>query len=243
MKNNFSCIIVDDERDAVELLSDRIGHLYPNIVVATAKLNWGEALRALKENKYDLVFMDISLPGKNGIDLLKLVPQLESEIIFVTAHEEYALNAFSLAATGYILKPIDDEFFTAAVDKALERIENKRLATGPRPISTLSNKIGIPNKNGVDYVNVRDIIFLESTNKCTKVVTASAVYVSSQNLGKFKEVINDDSFFQVHRSYIVNLNFVLRYESTGVVILSNKMEIPVSRNVKNEFLKIFNNNC
>ncbi len=241
MSNNFSCIIIDDEQDAIELLTDRIGRLFNNINVAKSRHDWTGALQALKEDKYDIIFMDISMPGKSGIDLLKLLPNLEGEIIFVTAHEQYALDAFSVSATGYILKPIDDEALYTAMNKAIVRIENKRLATQPKNnATTVGNKIGIPNNHGIDYININDILYLESTNKCTRIVTSKGVYTSTSNIGRFREIITDDSFYQIHRSFIINLNCILRYESTGVVVMTDKMEIPVSRIVKNDFLKIFN---
>ena len=241
MPDNVTCIIVDDEQDAIELLTDRIGRLYRNIQITASYTYWEDALEALRKQNCDLLLMDISMPGKNAIDLLKLLPGLQCEIIFVTAHDNYALDAFAFSTSGYLLKPIDDAALSTAINKALERIKNKKLAqkhtTASQPIN---NKIGIPNNHGIDYISISDILYLESTNKCTKIVTAKAVYISSLNLGKIKEMINSVSFFQVHRTYVVNLNSILRYESSGVVIMSNKMEIPVSRNVKNEFLKIFN---
>lgn len=243
MLNNFTCIIVDDEQDAIELLTDRIGRLYKNITITGTYLNWEEALEALREQKSDLVLLDISMPGKNAIELLKLVPGLESEIIFVTAHEEYALDAFAFSASGYLLKPVDDADLFAALNKAIGRVQNKKLAkqsTNSSPHFT--DKIGISNNHGIDYITIKDILYLESTNKCTKIVTAKSEFVSSLNLGKFQHLVDSHSFFQVHRSYIINLNYILRYETSGLVIMNNKKEIPVSRNVKNDFLKMFDSN-
>lgn len=243
MPNNYTCIIVDDEQDAIELLAGRIGRLYKSIKVEATYSNWEEGLEALREKDCDLLFMDISMPGKNGIELLKLLPELQCEIIFVTAFEQYALDAFSFSASGYVLKPLDDTALSAAINKAIRRILNKKMAKQSQGVApAVNDKIGIPNNHGIDYVNVNDILYLESTNKCTKIVTAKKDYVSSFNLGKFKEHVDAHPFFQVHRSYIINLNYILRYESSGLVIMSNKMEIPVSRSVRNDLLKIFNSN-
>ncbi len=240
MPNNISCIIVDDEQDAIELLTDRIGKLYKNITIKGTYFYWEDALKALREEECDLLITDISMPGKNGLELLKLLPNLQAEIIFVTAHEQYAINAFSFSTSGYILKPVDDEELSAAIGKAIERIQNKKLAKQPRNIApVLSERIGIANNHGIDYLVINEILYLESTNKCTKIITSHTEYTSSYNLGKFKDMLVNHPFFQVHRSYIVNLNSILRYESSGVVIMVNKMEIPVARNVKNDFLQLF----
>jgi two-component system LytT family response regulator len=179
------------------------------------------------------------MPGKSGFELLKLLPGLESEIIFVTAHDNFALSAFSFSATGYILKPIDDRELSAAIDKALERIANKAVASQIRnPPAKFNDKIGVPKNHGIDYISVADILYLESVNKCTQIVTAGGKYTSSSNIGNFRYLVDDYSFFQVHRSYIVNLNCILRYESTGIVIMKDKKEIPVARNARHDFLQV-----
>ena len=241
MTSNFTCVIVDDEQDAIELLTRRISYLYKNITITGSYTAWDKALTALKIEPCDLLFMDISMPGKDGMQLLKLLPGIKSEIIFVTAHDNFALEAFSFSASGYILKPIDDEELSLAVDKALTRIDNRKRANNNSATGAhLVEKIGIPNNQGIDYIDIQDIMYLESTNKCTKIVTTKGEFVSSHNLGKFQNLVDTHSFFQVHRSYIINLMHILRYESSLIVIMANKNEIPVSRNVKSDFLKLFN---
>ncbi len=244
MPNNYSCIIIDDEQDACDLLKNRIGDLFKHITISATYLGWTEALQGLRENKADLLFLDISMPGKTGIEILQLLPQLECEIIFVTAHEEYALDAFAFSTSGYILKPIKDHLLVKATDKAIERIEHKRLARQSKetkePRALLNDKIGVPGSTGIDYVTVSEIMYLESVNKCTRIVTTKAEYLSSFQIGKFKDHVSGLPFFQVHRSYIINLNFIQSYKSAGIVIMTNKMEIPVSRAERTEFLKIFN---
>jgi two-component system, LytTR family, response regulator len=243
MVDVFSCIIVDDEPHAIELLSEQLFHLYKNIRVAATCGDWESALDILRSQRFDIIFMDISLPGKNAIDLLTLLPTVDSEIIFVTAHEEYALDAFHFTTSGYLLKPVTDADLLHAINKAVERVQLKRLAKSQGPAATTSNdRIGVPNKYGIDYVNINDIIYLESINKCTKIVTATKEYISSTYFGKYKTLIDAHPFFQVHRSYIVNLNRILRYELSGIIIMSNKHEIPVARSIRTEFLERFGNN-
>jgi len=240
MTNKFTCIIVDDEYKAIELLKDSLKYLYPNIEITGTYTNWVAALEALRSHHCDIFFTDISMPGKNGMELLRLVPEIESEIIFITAHSDYALNAFKFSAAGYILKPIDDAELRLAVDKAIERIRYKKIATKSSASSYPVNpKIGIPNNKGIDYIDVNEIIYFETVNKYTKVVTKSYELLSSYNLGRFKELVEDKLFYQIHRSYIVNLNCVKRYESPGIVVMSNNKEIPVSKAIKEDFLKIF----
>lgn len=120
--NQFTCIIVDDEPKAVELLKKYIHTYHENIKVINTFTNSTTAAMALAEQQVDILFLDISMPGKTGIELLRQLPGLSAEVIFVTAYPEYALNAFEFSPTGYLLKPIDVNELQKAVDKAIERI-------------------------------------------------------------------------------------------------------------------------
>ena len=242
MNNVYNCIIVDDEQDAIDLLSNRISYLSDNLIVADTFTSWEGALAALRNKKYDIVFLDVSMPGKTGLDLLKLLPGLTAEIIFVTAYDNFALSAFSFSATGYILKPVDDTELSNAINKAIEHIRNKNLAAQSQgAASKLNDKVKVPNNHGVDYVNMSDILYLESINKCTQIVTAKAKYTSSANIGTYKHLLDNPIFFQVHRLFIINLNCVLRHETSGLIIMQDKKEIPLSRTIKHDFLKLFSN--
>lgn len=240
--NHYQCIIIDDEQDAIELLSNRIEELFENIEIVATVSNWKSALHTLRSKPADIVFLDISMPEKSGFDLLKLLPDLKTEIIFVTAHDNFALNAFAVSATGYVLKPIDDTELSAAINTALRRIDDKRAArqaaTNTAATMNVSPKIRIPNNSNFDYVNIQDIIYLESVNKCTMIVTDKGKYTSATNLGSYKYLTDEFSFFQVHRSFIVNINYVMRYESSGLLIMKDKTEIPISRNLKQDFLQL-----
>ena len=141
-----------------------------------------------------------------------------------------------------MLNPIDDTELCTAINTALKRVDNKRAAIAPASMPALTlnvaPKIRIPNNNNFDYVNIQDIIYLESMNKCTVIVTEKGKYTSATNLGTYKYLTEEFSFFQVHRSFIVNINFVTRYESSGLLIMKDKTEIPISRNVKQDFLQL-----
>jgi two-component system LytT family response regulator len=235
MNSNVTCIIIDDEQHAIDMLTAKLSRLYKSITIVATFTFWEEAIDTLRTNKCDLLMLDIFMPEKNGIELLQLLPNLDCEIIFVTAHDNFAIEAFMFNTSGYLLKPISDKELSIAVDRALNRIQNKHSA----PMATLnpvSERLAIPNNNGIDYIAVNDILYLEGLNKYTRIVTAKSEFISSLNLGKFNHLITKHSFFQVHRSYIVNLKSILRYESAGILILQNKKEIPVSRNLRMDLL-------
>ncbi|MBS1587203.1 MAG: response regulator transcription factor [Bacteroidetes bacterium] len=241
MDKRYNCVIVDDEPKAVELLKESILELYPEVTIEDTFNSWQPALAALRSKHYDILFLDISMPGKNGIDLLRLVPNISSEIIFITAYSEYAIDAIKFQTSGYILKPFEDEDLRFAIDKAIQRSEIKRQALSLEETAsyTYNSKLGIPGMEAVDYVNINDILYFEEARGVVHVVLDNKSLVSSCNLELFKELVADHPFYQVHRSYIVNLSCVRRFEMTGVVTMDNGKEIPVSRELKDEFLKLF----
>lgn len=229
-------IIIDDEPKAIDLLRSRLKVLFPDMTILGTYTNWETGLEAVRSLPLNLLFLDVSMPGKSGVDFLKLFPAIPFQVIFITAHSEFALQAIKFSAAGYVLKPIDDVELSFAVNKAIENINHK--AVDPPPAGTRI-KIGIPNIKGVDYLNSDDILYFESVNKYTKVVTGDYSIMSSYNLGEFKKIIDGDVFFQAHRSYIVNLRHVKRFETSGTLIMADNMQIPVSKNVKSEFLAAF----
>lgn len=238
MSNHISCIITDDEPKMVELLSDTLGELFPEIEIIGRYSNWKSALSGVKSNPADILFLDISMPEKTGFDLLELVPNLKSEVIFVTAHTEFAIEAFNFEVCGYILKPINEKMLVKTVERAKARILNKRKLIEDTEIK--AGKIGIPDDTGIRYINISDIIYCETYNRYTKVVTTEIEIISSYNIGKYYETLTQDFFYQLHRSFIVNLNHIKRYDTVGIVVMNNGTEIPISKKNKDDFLRMFN---
>lgn len=239
---HFTCAILDDEPDAIELLISRLERLFPNAEVRDTFSNWEDAFLALRRKKYDLLFTDISMPGKNGLELLSLLPDLDCEIIFVTAHDTYALKAFAFAASGYLLKPVDDAELLAAVTRTLDRIKLKKLADqASKTQGRQEARLRIPGNNGADFVHISDVVYLESVNKCTRIVTTTKQYTSSYNIGTFKFLEDDHSFVQVHRAFIVNLDHVTRYEG-GQLYMKDQTVIPVARASRQNLQQVLGGN-
>lgn len=247
MSRDIKCIIIDDEPKAIDLVKQRLGILFPDIEIAGTFTEWEKGLDALKNTVVDILFLDISMPQKSGLDLLKLFPKINFQVIFITAHSNFAVDAIKFSAVGYVLKPIDDYELSFAVNKALERINTNHTQQPVVPVSEHNNKqvpngsikIGIPNLKGIDYINSDDILYFESVNKYTKVVTREHSLLSSYNLGEFKKLVENEHFFQVHRSYVINLRRVRRYETSGTVVMEDNMQIPVAKTIRTEFLNIF----
>ncbi|HTN44791.1 MAG TPA: LytTR family DNA-binding domain-containing protein [Flavipsychrobacter sp.] len=227
----YTCIIIDDEAKAIEVLADTIKELYANIRIAGVYSNWKDALQAMRKKDYDILFLDISMPEKSGFDLLGFVPHINAEIIFVTAHQEYALDAFNYPATAYVLKPVEDLALDKAMQKALAKIDSRKAGMQ-------THRIAVPDNQGVYYFDENDIIYLEAKIKHTLVKTKNKAFISTQAFGIFKDMLGRYPFFQVHRSFIVNVNYVLRYERTGILTMSEGQTIPVSKHIREDFLKL-----
>lgn len=234
--NNIKCIITDDEPKMVELLADTLSELYPEIEIVGKYSDWRSALAGIRSNPPDILFMDISMPEKTGFELLELIPSLNTQIIFVTAHTEFAFEAFNFDVCGYVLKPINDKALVKAVDRAIERIITVRKV---KATDSKNNKIGIPDDNGIRYININDIMYCETYNRYTRVVTQEEEIISSYNIGKYQDILPKDHFYQLHRSFIININHVKRYDATGMLIMNNDTEIPVSKKYKDTLLQIF----
>lgn len=241
MDKNHTYIIIDDEVKAINLLQKAILAHCDTLTCVGTYSSSSDAFDALRNGQFDLVFLDISMPQKTGIKLLELVPNLDCEIIFVTAHEEHALTAFNFSPTGYILKPINHGKLITAINKAIKHIEDKRTAEkiAAEKVLHLKGKIGVRNSKGLDYVDVNDILFLNAVSRYTKIITTNREYTSSNNIGKFKFVVEQYGFYQVHRSYIINIKRVKRYESNGIVFMEGDYEIPVAKSSRDSFLHLF----
>lgn len=236
----IKCVIVDDEPSAINNLRRSLEDIYSEIEIVSTHTQWSKALEALRLSKFDILFLDINMQGRDGMDLLRMVPDFNGEVIFVTAYAEHAVTAFQLQAAGYLLKPIDESQFVITIEKVINRIKNKRLAQRHGDTTPLiKNKIGIPTQNVIEYVNVDDIIYCESASAYTGVVTRFGNFTCSYNLGKFKTVLDDNVFFQPHRSFVINLNHVIKYNTSGTIIMSNEIEIPIARDLREDFQNHF----
>ncbi len=232
----LKAIIIDDEIQSAELLSLTLKDLFPDIRVGKICTWWADALHALKDNDYDLVFIDIMMPGKTGIELMRLLPGIKAKIIFITAYQEYALDAFKCYASGYLLKPVDDAALLEVVSRAIAVPPTSDTA----PAAATTGILGIPGLKGIDYIPVDQILYLQAEKGCTRVVLKDKVIISSYYLGRFRDFLPDDLFFQIHRSCIINLNAVKRYlHNQSSIVMNNDMEIPVARSIREELLQRF----
>ncbi|MBK7390124.1 MAG: response regulator transcription factor [Bacteroidia bacterium] len=243
-----TALIVDDENHCadrvVELLNKNPQF---HVKVLAVINNVPEAVKYLQTNSPDVLFLDVEIGNETGFDLLKQVGSVSSEIIFTTAYNKYAVQAFKFSAIDYLLKPIDEDDFLQALKRTKQQLERNQSG---KTIETLlhnihsatvqTKKIHVATITGFDVLNVSDIIRCQSdVNYTTIYATNNKPLMVAKTLKDFEDLLTEYDFFRIHNSHLVNLHFVKSYNKGkgGYVILKDNTEIEVSTRRKDDFLK------
>ena len=242
---NINCILVDDEIASLKNLERKINQFFPNLTILDKFQKPEDAILFLNTNEVSLVFLDIQMPRINGFEVLTTVTNVDFKVIFVTAYNEYALEALKKSAIDYILKPIDDDDLKVAIQKTIKLIDEENESTHNKELlellqESISNqkKLLVPNEKGFSVIDQNDILYLEGYDGYTKInIDPERQIISSYGLGKYEQKLNAN-FFKTHKSYIVNLNKIIEFEKEGYVVLSNNVRIPISKKSKNELLDL-----
>ncbi len=238
-------LLVDDELLSIENLKESIISNFPNLEIVGTAQNADEAFDLINTLKPELVFLDIAMPGASGFDLLRKLPELEFEVIFVTAFDQYAMDAIKFCAIGYVLKPINKEELLHAVHRAVKSIgqknefnRNVQLLENLVNPGNQNNRIGIPSPDGLEFVSIHEIIRCEGVQRYTKVLFKDRKeLLSSYNLGEFRRLLENYGFYSVHKSHLVNLNHVKRYDKEGFVQMTDNFNVPVARRKRQDFMQ------
>lgn len=247
----MKAIIIDDELSGREVLKKLVQLNCPEVTVVNTLNSIKTGLHSIKEDKPDLVFLDIQMPNASGFDLLNQLEKIDFEIIFVTAHDSFAIRAFKYAAVDYLLKPIKVTELIDAVQRAAERIKNNQNQdnvkfmldkVSPAKKAFLNNKILLPTLGGYNIIEVSEITYCKSESNYTKFHFVDGKnLVVSKTLKEFESILLENNFFRIHRSYIINLNCIAKYNKGkgGEVVMKDGAILEVSREKKEEFLKLF----
>ncbi len=245
-KIHLTCGIIDDEFYALETLKMLIKEACPHVTVKWTAQHFREAVHHIKEDTPDFVFLDIELPEKNGFDILREVQDRNFDVVFITAYDQYAIQAFKFHAVDYLLKPIGLDQLSEAVD----RIEKNKQLQRKNWKHTLDHfsSAGYPSKiciNTTDsflYLKLEEIVMLEGEGSYSQIYcTDGKRYTVSRGLGDLERVLPPNNFFRTHKSQIVSLEHVRTYNrETNIITLQTGVEATLSRRRKKEFLSIMN---
>ncbi|WP_298364690.1 LytTR family DNA-binding domain-containing protein [uncultured Lutibacter sp.] len=239
-------IIIDDEPKAIAILKNKIERFCPNLEIIAETQDPNIGITLIKDLKPQLIFLDIAMPEMNGFDLLEKIEKPNFEIIFATAFDNFAIKAINHCAIGYLVKPIDNEDLTTAVKNAIKNIEDKtaleknKLLIENLGVRTFQKKkIVIPCQEGLEFVEISDIICCEGTSGYTTIhFNNRKSILSSHSIGHFIQLLVGKEFYQIHKSHLINMSHIEKYLNEGYVILTNNYKLPVSRNRRQDFLNI-----
>lgn len=242
----LQAIIVEDEETSREILKKYLDKYCPNVEVIGEASNINDALEIIRHTSLDLVFLDVEMPYGNAFDLLDKVGDRSFETIFVTAYNQYAIEALNAHASYYLMKPLSIDDLIKAVDyvwdikQKEEALQNQVLI--PKSIKNIDGKITIPQQDGFEVLSNSDILYCKADDNYTEIyLKNNKRKVVSKTLKYFEEALSNLGFARVHKSYLVNVNHVVKYVKGkgGSVILSNGSEVMVSASKKAELLSYF----
>lgn len=232
---NLKIAIIDDERHAIDTLTyDLQENHFGEIEILFTTTNPVEGLKKLHAEKPDLLFLDIDMPGLSGLDLVELMQDLPTRVVFTTAHLEYAVKAVETMASGYLLKPVQADDLQRIIEKIKAEKQNNTTS------QLVSGKIPVPDADGIELIPWDEIVYCKSdSNYCELNLTENRRIVASKTLKYFEANLPSHLFVRVHKSYLVNLQHIKKYlkRNGGELLMSNEKVIPISRNSREEVLK------
>ena len=242
-------LIIDDENKTKEFIKRLLISFGHNFDIYTDGSNVESGINAINKIKPDLVFLDIQMPDGNGFDVLQGVQYKEFEIVFITAYQEYAIQAIKFSALAYILKPIDVEELEGAIDKALTTLQKKK---NELQFNALANniergkkkKLVLKTQESVYVLELKEIIRCEADKNYTSFYLESGRRILvSKTLKEYDLLLSSHSFFRVQQSHLVNLDHINRYDKAdgGAVIMRDGSSVPLSPAKREQFFQILEN--
>jgi len=238
--SRIRAVIVDDEELARQILREFLS-AHPEIELVAECANGFEAVKAVAELRPDLVFLDIQMPKLDGFEVLELIGN-DTAVVFVTAHDNFAIRAFEVHAVDYLLKPVGASRFEAALKRAKERLEGKApanatpaadLAAAARPPAQYIERIPVRDGARVFIIPVAKLDYVEAQDDYVALASEGKKHLKQQTIGSLESALDPARFLRVHRSYIVNLERVAKIEpyskDSHVAILTTGAQLPVSR--------------
>jgi two-component system LytT family response regulator len=206
-------LIVDDEPLALELLKEYLS-AYPEFELVATCQNGFEGIKAIQEHQPHLVFLDVQMPKITGFEMLELLDDPPA-VIFTTAYDAYALEAFEVHALDYLLKPFSKERFDKALSKYLKQgatKEQREVGRELRDVEGLAQRVVLKVKNEIKIIPFQDIRYLEANDDYVNIYTHEGKFLKNKTLGSFERLLDPASFVRIHRSYIVQINGITKIE-------------------------------
>lgn len=240
-------VIIDDEPDLREINKRLLLDNFTDIEIVGEAGSVERSISLIKEQKPDLVLLDIEIKGGTGFHILQKVKPYNFKVIFVTAFNEFALKAIKFSALDYILKPVNEAEFCQAIEKAIAHFDTKKTEIQFDNFfehyekQSPNKKIVLRTSESVFLVNLSDIRYCKSDNSYTVFhIRDKKSIMVSRSIKEFAELLEEFSFCRPHQSYLVNINFIEKLDKTdgGFIVLDDKTEIPISTRKKQAIMQI-----
>ena len=246
----IKAVIIDDEKDSIDTLKWKLENYCPDVSVISSFEKPADGVSYLKKNPVDLLFLDIEMPMLTGFDVLEeLGRDISFDIIFITAYDNFGIQAVKFSALDYLLKPVQNKELKEAIDKHLKKTQQK---IPSEQIDLLLNnvqaerkgkrgRIALASKESIEFVDPNDIVVCEANSNYTNVyLVEGRKRVVSKTLKDFEEMLMQFDFFRPHNSHLINLGRVKEFirGDGGYLVMENKMKIPVSKNRKEELMQL-----
>jgi DNA-binding LytR/AlgR family response regulator len=229
------CLIIDDEPLAIKLIKTHLGRL-ESFEVAGECSSALKAVDFLREEKVDLMFLDINMPEITGLDFLKTLPD-HPYVIITTAFREYAIDGYDLDVVDFLLKPISFERFLKAINRYCNRTRSSDLKTENSNTEIVDEKhIFIQDGKTIFKLSYNDIIYFKGYGEYVRVITESRNYIVRDSLSEFENKLSPDCFIRIHKSFIVNIQKISGFSSVHVILKNS--ELPVGRIFREKVMKV-----
>jgi two-component system, LytTR family, response regulator len=243
----IKALIIDDEPAAAEVLRLLLKRHNPEVSEVLVETDSVKALAQIEKFKPQLVFMDIVMPEMTGFEVLNNIPNKNFDVIFTTAFNEYAIQAIRFSAVDYLLKPIDAEELKNAVKRHLNKHLGEKdfevlytnLLQNLAAKATSEFKLAIPTRDGAMFISTSELMRCEGEGNYTRFfLTGNRKHISSKTIKEYEEILAGHNFIRVHKSHLVNRDFISNYLSEGAVMLKDNVKVPVSRRRRDSVKKI-----
>jgi len=243
----IKALIIDDEALSADMLNYLIEKNVPAISLVKRTTSALEGLNLIESFKPDILFLDIQMPFLTGFELLAKLPNHPFSVIFTTAYNKYAIKAIRFSALDYLLKPIDADELVQAIDRYLQQ-KNEKKQSQDLYSNFMNNlqasegkqyRLALHTHNGLKLVTPQEIIRCEASNNYTIFyLTNNTSITTSKTIKEYEEILGEYNFVRVHKSHLVNLNFVEQLTNKHQLLLSNKTLVDVSRRRKSELMEV-----
>ena len=243
------CVIVEDEEMARKVLKSLLAQYCPDVMVCAEADDITTGQEMIEAFRPDLVFLDIEMPGGSGFKLLNNIKDIDFEVVFITAYEQFAIKAIRHDALDYLLKPVDPKELVAAVDKVKDAKYKKtlkkqydNLLKNIDPEQLVVKKISISTSDKIHLIEVDDIIRCESDNYYTIIYFKDGTsLLVSKTLKEMEQKLEEYDFVRTHKSHLVNMRCIMNFiKDEMMVLLTDGVKVPVSKRKKEKILEVIN---